>query len=313
MGEILAKLEEYYINYHKEKIFSIELREEFRDGRSFKILFTYEKKDEIQKFVSNFSEYLPYYVHNGDMLECLDLSNNISNELIKQSKKCWDGPMVPNRNIRVNGIFGEVFLDFYERIVRKAKVACTYAGRRGYHNNHENTGFDNVLFEIDDGKLEFIFAEAKFVGKKSDAKKSLIDDIKGSRIGEVTSMGHLTLEYLNDYICFIVEKSSFFCEEDRTVVKKIINELNNVLINDNGDFVSFLINKGIYIKCVFFAIFCDSNFSPEFFCKEYDKIYSEAKNNLEIIGFKNYSIEIVFIPTLSTSMDIKEAIRKHYE
>lgn len=44
MGEILAKLEEYYINYHKEKIFSIELREEFRDGRSFKILFTYEKK-----------------------------------------------------------------------------------------------------------------------------------------------------------------------------------------------------------------------------------------------------------------------------
>lgn len=210
MGEILAKLEEYYINYHKEKIFSIELREEFRDGRLFKILFNYEKEDEIQKFVSNFSEYLPYYVHNGDMLECLDLSNNISNELIKQSKKCWDGPIVPKRNIKVNGIFGEVFLDFYERIVRKAKVACTYAGRRGYHDNHENTGFDNVLFDIDDGKLEFIFAEAKFVSKKSDAKKSLIDDIKGSQTGGVTATGHLTLEYLNDYIYFIVDKSSFF-------------------------------------------------------------------------------------------------------
>lgn len=40
---------------------------------------------------------------------------------------------------------------------------------------------------------------------------------------------------------------------------------------------------------------------------------AEAKQHLEAIGFKNYSIEIVFIPTFSGSMEIKGAIDKFYE
>lgn len=36
-------------------------------------MYDYDKKEEVEKFVSNFTEYLPYYVYPADVLECLDL------------------------------------------------------------------------------------------------------------------------------------------------------------------------------------------------------------------------------------------------
>lgn len=123
---MLEKLEEYYYKEHQNKIFSTKL---CVDGKSFNILYTYDKKDEIDKFVSNFTEYLPYYIYSSDSLEHIDVNGKISEKLNEISKRCWNGPNVPKREAKVNGIFGEVFLDFYERIIKKDKLASTYASR----------------------------------------------------------------------------------------------------------------------------------------------------------------------------------------
>lgn len=308
----LETLENYYYNEHKDKIFCTKL---CVDGKCFDILYNYDKKDEIGKFVSNFTEYLPYYVSNGDTLEYIDVNGKVSEKLSEFSKRCWGGPSVPKREAKVNGIFGEVFLDFYERIIKKDKLASTYASRRDFKSNNENKGFDNVLFKISEDNIELVFAESKFVANKSSAQSSLIKDIKGEpAVGEKKETpGHLTVEFMNDYITFVVEKNSFFSDSDKLLLKPFFKKLNDVLINKEGKFISFLIEENIKINCVFFAIFNNQSVNPSDYIDAYDAIEAEAKQQLEGIGFKNYSIEIVFIPTFSKSMEIKGAIDKYYE
>lgn len=115
----LKDLESYFEAEHKNKIFCTRLSV---DDKKFYVLYDYSKKDEIDKFVSNFTEYLPYYVYNADSLESIDSQENISKRLAEISKMCWNGPTVPKRDLKVNGIFGEVFLDFYERIVKRINL-----------------------------------------------------------------------------------------------------------------------------------------------------------------------------------------------
>ena len=311
MGKNLEQLEMFYSSQHKERIFFSRLCVQ---GKSFDILYDYDKKDEIDKFVSSFTEYLPYYVYNADTLECIDPTGDVSAKLAEISKKCWNGPTIPNREARVNGIFGEVFLDFYERIVKKARLASTYASRRDFNINSENRGYDNVLFIIEPNTVEFVFAESKFVTTKSSASTELINDIKGEPAaeGKKEKVGHLTIEFMNRYITFIIEKSAFFSDEDKRLLKPFIQDLNNELINGEGDFISFLINRNIRVNCVFFAIFQDKHIDPASFIKEYDQIEAEAKLHLERMGIKNYGIEIVFIPTNAKSMEIKGAIDGYY-
>ena len=312
MKDNLEKLEKYFSTKHEKKIFCTKLCVE---GKCFDILYDYDKKDEIDNFVSNFSEYLPYYVYNADTLEWIDTEGDVSTKLKEISKKCWNGPNVPSRDKNVNGIFGEVFLDFYERIVKKAKLACTYASRRDFNSNNENRGFDNVLFSINNNNIEFVFAESKFVTDKSTASSALIKDIKGERAsGEKKAIaGHLTKDFMNDYITFVVEKNSYFSDSDKEVLKPFIRSLNDELINQNGDFIDFLIKNNICVNCVFFAIFKNKSVNPGDYVDAYDSIYSEAEKHLKDIGFRNYSIEIVFIPTKSRSTEIKGAIDEYYK
>lgn len=312
MTDNLEKLEKYFSTEHEKKIFCTKLCVE---GKCFDILYDYDKRDEIDNFVSNFSEYLPYYVYNADTLEWIDTEGNVSTKLKEISKKCWNGPNVPSRDKNVNGIFGEVFLDFYERIVKKAKLACTYASRRDFNSNNENRGFDNVLFSINNNNIEFVFAESKFVIDKSTASSALVKDIKGEPASgdKKAVVGHLTKDYMNDYITFVVEKNSYFSDLDKELLKPFIRNLNDVLINQNGNFIDFLINNDVRVNCVFFAIFKNQSINPTDYIDAYDCIYSEAEKHLKDIGFKNYSIEIVFIPTKSRSTEIKGAIYEYYK
>lgn len=312
MTDNLERLEKYFSTEHEKKIFCTKLCVE---GKCFDILYDYDKKDEIDKFVSNFSEYLPYYVYNADTLECIDTEGDLSTILKGISKKCWNGPNVPSRKKNVNGIFGEVFLDFYERIVKKATVACTYASRRDFNSNNENKGFDNVLFSINNNNVEFVFAESKFVADKSSASSALVKDIKGETASKnkKSIKGHLTKDFMNDYITFVVEKNSYFSDSDKKMLKPFIEKLNDTLINHNGNFIEFLINNDVHINCVFFAIFMNKSVNPNDYVDAYDGIYSEAEKHLKDIGFKNYSIEIVFIPTESASIEIKGAIDEYYK
>ena len=69
MTNNLENLKNYFCTEHEKKIFCTKLCVK---GKCFDILYDYDKKHEIDNFVSNFSEYLPYYVYNADTLECMD-------------------------------------------------------------------------------------------------------------------------------------------------------------------------------------------------------------------------------------------------
>ena len=117
---------------------------------------------------------------------------------------------------------------------------------------------------------------------------------------------------MNDYVTFVIEKNALFSDEDKTLLKPFLQELNRVLLN-NGDFISFVIEKNIRVDCVFFAIFKHESVKPSDYIDAYDAIEAEAKSHLDAIGFKNYNIEVVFIPTKARSMEIKGEINKYYE
>lgn len=303
----LEELREYYHKNLEGNVFLIKLKVE---DKPLQILYNHDRGDEVKKFVSTFSEYLPYYVNCGDVLQCISIDDSLSETLSHFSKTCWEGPIVPNRDTKINGIYGELFLDFYERIVKKDVLASTYASRRDFNSKRENRGFDNVLFTIKDGRIEFVFAESKFVANKSAAKDELIEDIKGNPSEK--KAGHLTYEYINNYVMFVVQKAAYFSDDDKALLKGFMADLNNVLINKKGDFVKYLIDNKITINCVFFAIFQNNSSEIKDFIDAYDRIEKEAKASLDTIGFKNYNIEIVFIPTEATSMEIKGAIHDSY-
>lgn len=172
-----------------------------------------------------------------------------------------------------------------------------------------------MKFRIKNNNVEFVFAESKFVTNKSTASSALVNDITGKPASkeEKAIVGHLTRDFMNDYITFVVEKNSYFSDSDKKVLQPFIRNLNNVLINQNGNFIDFLINNDVCVNCVFFAIFKNKSVNPSDYVDAYDSIYSEAEKHLKNIGFKNYYIEIVFIPTKSKSTEIKGAINEYYK
>lgn len=309
----IVKLFNYYNEHHKNKIFYTEMRIE---GIDYAIMYTHDNEHEVQLFLDNFTKYFPYYVWNEDQLELLSKDEDLDRTLLEVSRKCWNNSsIVPKRSTKVNGIYGEVYLDFYERIVKGNRIFITFAGKRSFSSNFESTGFDNVLFNIEQDSIELIFSEAKFVGNVSSACSSIIEDINGVKDVDKrkSRLGHLTKEFFNKYISFTIQKKSLFSEEDRFLIEPFITELNNVLVNQGEDFLQYLINKNIKIICVFFAIFESNSFSPIDFKTNYEEINQSAVKSLNYMGLSNYCIEIVFIPTKSKVMDIKEAINEFYK
>lgn len=131
----MAKIEElhrYYLAEIKDKIF---YERKGIEGKQYVVLYLHDAIKEIESFVDTFVQYFPYYVWNEDQLEMLDISINAKAALDNISRKCWSSQVVPKRTTSTNGIYGELYLDFYERIVNERKLITTYASRRSYLNN----------------------------------------------------------------------------------------------------------------------------------------------------------------------------------
>ena len=117
---------------------------------------------------------------------------------------------------------------------------------------------------------------------------------------------------LNDYFQFVVEKGYDIKEPDRSIFRTFFEDLNRQLDNEN-DFVSILIKHDVCVNFVFFAIFDSKQRSPAGLKVHYDDIYTQCEKNINDIGFIDYRIEIVFVPTESSTMELKQAMEKSYE
>ena len=165
------------------------------------------------------------------------------------------------------------------------------------------------MYYIDNnGIINICFCEAKFIGGASRVKNELIHDIEG----DSSQPGHVTKEYLNNYLCFIVEKGANVEENDKSIFEPFIDRLNKELDTGN-DFISIIIKENICVNFVFFAIFDSKKRNPEKIESSYHEIFDKCKEHITAIGFSNYKIEIVFIPTENKPIDIKKEIDKEYE
>ena len=71
---------------------------------------------------------------------------------------------IPNRGTKIDGIYGEVYNDFYIRNIIDKDRLVSYISRRSYERpKGENEGIDLVGCGLKNNKLEITFSEAKFM------------------------------------------------------------------------------------------------------------------------------------------------------
>lgn len=301
------KLISHYSNNYSSKIFFKRLTSTKHD---YYLMYIYDFDKELEHFSDTFLKYLPFYIRNEDYFISLDEIDDIDSLLVSRSKSLRrNSTLIPQRTIATDGIYGELFLDFYLRIVKRRNAILTYANKRSFDSNCETTGPDNLVYYIDSkGGINICICEAKFVCGAAGAKNCLVEDIVGTH----TKAGHVTEEYLNDYFQFIVEKGVNILESDKKIFRPFLTELNAQLDNGNH-FLSVLINHNVCVNFIFFAIFDSTKKEPNKLNEHYEDIYENCKTNVEKLGITNYEIEIVFIPTNNDTMTIKQAMEKAYE
>lgn len=303
----IRKIIEHYTNNYSSRIFMTKLTPQ---GKMAYIMYIYQYEKELENFSETFLAYLPFYVRPSDYFSSLDENKDLDEQLKKRSKAIKEkSTVVPTRTPESSGIYGELFLDFYLRIINAKKLILTYANKRSFNTNIETTGPDNVVYYIDESNcINVCFCEAKFVEGASNAKNALLEDVSGTP----TKMGHVSTEYLNDYFQFIVEKGFNVELSDETIFRSFLFDLNKQLDNGNN-FVQILIEHNICVNFIFFAIFDSKKRRPEELEQYYDEIYNQCEVNIQDIGIDNYKIEVVFVPTENKTMTIKEEIEKAYE
>ena len=195
--ENIEKLKEYYKQYCSPLIFVNETT--LPDNKSAKVfLYNFNTSEELENFKKVFQEYLPFYVLNFDLIENYTVDNTISKQLVKDAKYIYETDITPTRKTGINGIFGELYNDYYIKNVLNDEILLQYLSRKDFNNpDSESKGVDVVACNEKDGKLEIIMSEAKFVGNLSTAKNNLKDDISGAT-------GHLNKEYINKYMNFVM-------------------------------------------------------------------------------------------------------------
>lgn len=304
MEEKIEGLKEYYKKVCSPLIFVNETKLE-NDKIAKVYLYDFSTEQELENFKKVFQEYLPFYVMNFDVISLYDLEKDISQQLKNDAKYIYKSDIIPNRKTRSNGIFGELFNDYYIKNIINKEIFLTYLSRRTYNSgNWENQGIDIVACEEINNKLNIILSEAKFVGSLFRAKEDLKGDISGEH-------GHLNKEYINGYMDFVINRQFGLDKVRSEEVQNLINKFNAKRWKEKLEFIDCINKLGYSCKFVYFAIFKQSrDRNIKDFKESISEIVNEFNNKIKRTEIENYSIEVVFILTFNTSMDLKNKMEE---
>lgn len=302
----MNKLTDFYKKKYELKLF---YKKYISPKFSYGLFYAYVYDKEVEYFKETFGTYFPYYIKNEDQLKYLNPDNHDFEKKIKEiSIRNWNKQIiVPKRKTASSGIYGELFLDFYLRVVSELDPLISYASKRSYSSNNETTGIDNVVFDVQEN-IEIYLCETKFVNNKTSAKIGLLGDIKGTD----TSDSHLSPKYINSYMEFVIFKASESNQLKNETIKKFVDEVNRKL-DEGVEFLEVCIQNKVKINVVLFAIFNEKNNKVNSFDTIYKEISEELDIKLRNLGLDSYDYKIVFIPTNNTSMSIKKGINEYYE
>lgn len=290
-------LEEYYSHVCAPLIFINETK--INDEINAKIyLYNFSLLEELYNFKKVFQEYLIYYIENYDMIERLVLpitNNEISEYLVTKGKKIRTNPIIPQRGVKINGLYGELFNDFYLRNICGNERFFGYISKRTYESgNNENKGIDNVVCNIKNDSLEIVLSEAKFLVNISASEKGLSSDTE-----------HVDFNYINDYMNIAVKKQAELIPERAKILNDKINALNILIEDEDKNFIEAINELEYSIKFIYFAIFKNDDRNALNYEQNILEIIKNFNNKISETGILKYSIEIVFIPTFNESMVLK--------
>jgi hypothetical protein len=298
------KLKEYYKRVCAPLVFVGEYKlDNCKDAKVY--LYDFKKDEELQNFKKLFQEYLPFYVKNFDRIDRYRLSENdveLGNYLRNKARNIkFNETSIPQRNIENNGLYGEIFNDFYLRNVLTNERLITYLSRRSYERpNSENRGIDLVVCTLKNDSLEISLSEAKFVKNISAARSDLINDV-----GK-----HIKVEYINDFLQFVLQKQGDAINEREIVINEKVNEFNDLIEDEGISFIEAVNRKNYSIKFIYFAIFNNEDRTALIYENRAKEIINEFNEKIQSTGINNYCIEVVFIPTFNGSMVLKQKMEE---
>lgn len=297
--DIYLELLKYYDENYKNLIF---MEEQKLENNIMCKLFTYDYSKEYQNFSDTFNYYLPFYIENYDSIINYDVNNEF---LLNKSISLWN-KSVTRKSPLNSGIFGELMLDFYNRIYCKNDIFIGYALKKEYENKEEFKGIDCTGCRIDEtGNFELILEEAKFVSTLYNARTKLIDDINGVN-------GHLNDRVINEYNEIALKKVSNSSLERGEEVRICLNKINRKIVREEKNIITAMNELGYTFRFVYFAIYKSSKKDPNKIKEDYNKIIKEFNKTIKQTSIINYKIEIIFIPSNNKSVDIKKKMVEVY-
>lgn len=268
-------------------------------------LYDFKKEEELNNFKKVFQEYIPFYVKNFDRIsryKLTELDEDISKLLISKAKHIKKiENILPDREIRMNGIYGEIYNDFYVRNILENERLITYLSRRSYERpNSENHGIDIVTCSLKEGNIEIVFSESKFVTDIDSAGSKLKDDVKR----------HVNKDYINNFLQFVMQKQGDAINERKKEINNKINEFNDLIEDEDITFIEAVNRMNFSVKFIFFAIFNNEIRETIIYENKIKEIVEEFNSKVEETEIRNYNIEVVFVPTFNGSMDLKNKMEE---
>ena len=302
--ENIYRLKEYYKRVCSPLVFVNETSLE--NNKNVKVyLYDFKTEEELSNFKKVFQEYLPFYIRNYDSISKYKISDDddeISKMLVEKAKYIrFKSGSIPNKGVDKDGIYGEIYNDFYIRNIIDKDRLISYLSRRSYERPRgENKGIDIVGCGLKNDKLEITFSEAKFMTNIYSARNNLILD----------TQNHLDKDFINDFMNFVIQRQGDIISERVATINEKINEFNDTIEDTGLTFIEVLNKLEVSVKFIYFAIFNNEHRDILFYEDKIQEIVNSFNANIKKTNIKNYEIEVVFIPTFNTSMDLKNKMEE---
>ena len=300
----IYRLKDYYKRVCSPLIFVNETTLE--NNKNAKVyLYDFKSEEELNNFKKVFQEYLPFYVRDFDRIGRYKIGNNdeeTSKMLVEKAKYIkFKSGSIPNRGVKIDGIYGEIYNDFYLRNIIDKDRMISYLTRRSYERPRgENEGIDLVGCGLENNKLEITFSESKFMTDIYSAKSNLISDTEK----------HLDKDFINDFMNFVIQRQGSILNERVTNINEKIDEFNDTMEETGLSFIEVLNKLEVSVKFIYFAIFKNEHRDLLFYEDKIQEIIESFNANIKKTEINNYSIEVVFIPTFNSSMDLKNKMEE---
>ena len=107
-----------------------------------------------------------------------------------------------------------------------------------------------------------------------------------------------------------MQKQGDAINERKIEINNKINEFNDLMEDEDITFIEALNRMNFSVKFIFFAVFNNEARESIMYEHKIKEIIAEFNSKIQETEIRNYSIEVVFVPTFNSSMDLKNKMEE---